>query len=67
MKKNTYGIRYTEEWSGIFYVEATSESDALDEFEYLVSEGKVDFDRLGMSDSCTTAFLIREGGKRDED
>ncbi len=49
----TFTIKYTEKYTGYFTVEAENEEAALEEFEYLASEGQLDFDDLEMTDSDT--------------
>ena len=49
----TFPIKYTEKYTGYFTVEAENEEAALEEFEYLASEGQLDFDDLEMTDSDT--------------
>lgn len=54
---NTYKIIHKEELVGVFEVKAYSEASALREFEYLVSEGKIDFSDMEIIDSSDTAKL----------
>lgn len=47
----TFTIKYTEEYTGYFDVEAEDEDAALEEFENLASEGKINFGKLQMTDA----------------
>ena len=54
----TYKIKHCEKLTGIFYVEADSEADAIDEFDRMCSAGEIDFSDLEMIDSEDTASLF---------
>lgn len=56
--KKTYTIRHEETLVGYFDVEAETADEALEEYNHLVSEGKIDFSDLEMSDSADTAYQI---------
>ena len=47
----TYQICHREELVGYYSIDADSPEDALAEYQYLVSEGKIDFSDLEMVDS----------------
>ena len=53
----TYKIKHKEELIGWFYVEADSEEEALDEFDFQVNDGKVDFSDMEMINSSNEAVL----------
>lgn len=53
----TYKIIHKEELIGWFYVEADSEEEALDEFDFQVNDGKVDFSDMEMINSSNEAVL----------
>lgn len=56
----TFTIKYTEKYTGYFTIEAENEEAALEEFEYLASEGKIDFDKMECSDSDTVVISVND-------
>ena len=46
-----------EELIGWFYVEANSEEEALEEWNFKVNNGEIDFSDMDMVDSSDTAVL----------
>lgn len=56
----TYRIEHREELVGYFYVEANSETEALDEFRFQVDDGIIDFSRIEMVSSSDTATDISD-------
>ena len=50
-EKKRYTVRYTEEYTGYFDVEANSPDAVIDEFLQLVGEGKIDLLHMEMTDS----------------
>ena len=55
-----YRIDYSETCTGVFYVEAETEKDALEEFEYEAREGMIDYSRLEVESNGYTAELVKE-------
>lgn len=53
----TYKVVHTEKLVGVYYVEADSCEEAREEFEYLATEGKIDFCDLEMIDSSDDISL----------
>jgi hypothetical protein len=49
--KKKYTIIYNETVTHWFYVEAESEEEALDEFNFQVDNGEIDFSRGEITDS----------------
>lgn len=56
----TFTIKYTEEYTGYFTVEAENEKAALEEFEYLAGEGKIGFDKMECSGSDTEVVSVND-------
>ena len=50
-EKKRYTVRYTETYTGYFDVEASTADEVVDEFLYLVQEGKFDLLDMEMTDS----------------
>lgn len=57
----TYKIIHKEELIGWFYVEANSEEEALEEFNFQVNDGQIDFSDMEMVESYDEAVLDNEG------
>lgn len=53
----TYKIVHKEELVGWFYIEANSEEEALEEWNFKVNNGEIDFSDMDMVDSSDTAVL----------
>lgn len=53
-----YGIYHKETLCGLFYVDADSKDEALEIYQNLVNDGKIDFGDLEMIDSSDTAVLL---------
>lgn len=53
-----YEIRHTETLVGFYEVEADTEEEALDEFDALCWEGKIDLSDLDMLDTSNVAYVI---------
>lgn len=59
-----YKIVHREELVGWYWVEADSEEQALEEYQYQVSEGKIDFNDLEMVNSSDMAVFESAGGEQ---
>lgn len=55
----TYKIVHTETLIGWFYVEAETPEQALEEYNFQVSNGKIDFSDLEMIDSEDKAEEVK--------
>lgn len=53
----TYKIIHREEYVGWFYVEADSEEEAFEEWNFKVNNGEIDFADVEMVDSSDTVVL----------
>lgn len=62
--KKEYKIKHTETLVGFYYVEAESEEDALDTFDWLVCDGKIDFGDLEMLNGENV--IVREQEEADD-
>ena len=47
----TYKIIHEEKLSGYFYIEANSPEEAIEEYNYMIENGQIDFSDLEMYDS----------------
>lgn len=56
----TYKIVHKEELIGLFFVEANSEEEALEEFNFQVNDGQVDFSDMELVESSNEAILEEE-------
>lgn len=60
-----YKIIHREELVGWYYVEADSEEEAIAEFEYLSSEGQIDYSDMEMTDASNEIELVPENDMND--
>lgn len=58
----TYTIRHEETLVGYYEIEAESPEEALNEFEYKTSEGKIDFSDLDMIRCKNTVHETKDNG-----
>lgn len=61
--KKTYRVTYREVYEGEYSIDAKSEAEAREEWDWAVSEGQVNFDKLEMSSSSVEFEEIKAGGE----
>ena len=56
-----YKIIHREELVGAFYLEADSEEDALEKYNFMVDNGEIDFSDMEMVNSSDVPYFVKEG------